>query len=119
MNRVINDPSVSARYITDEGLTRPAGKPAKIDSEAFRVIEGAAMRNFDTVTVPMMGTGATDMAQARAIGTECYGIGPANDVEDGPKGFGAHSDQERIREAELYRFVRFSYDIVSDLARTR
>jgi acetylornithine deacetylase/succinyl-diaminopimelate desuccinylase-like protein len=117
VNRVINDPSVVARYITDEGLTRPAGRPAKLESDAFRVIQNAATRNYDTVTVPLMGTGATDMAQARSIGMECYGIGPASDVEDGPKGFGAHSDQERILEAELYRFVRFSYDIVSELAR--
>ena len=32
---------------------------------------------------------------------------------------GAHSDQERILEAELYRFVRFHYDIVADLARAK
>ena len=30
---------------------------------------------------------------------QCYGIGPAIDIEDGPKGFGAHSDQERILES--------------------
>ncbi len=59
------------------------------------------------------------MSQVRGKGTECYGIGPAIDLEDGPKGFGAHSDQERILESELYRFVRFSYDIVIDLARAR
>ena len=56
---------------------------------------------------------------ARAKGIQCYGIGPAIDVEDGPKGFGAHSDQERILESELHRFVRFHYDIVADLARAR
>ena len=33
------------------------------------------------------------------------------------KGYGAHSDQERILEAEIHRFVRFSYEIVYDLAR--
>jgi hypothetical protein len=37
-------------------------------------------------------------------------------MEDGPKGFGAHSDQERILEAELYRFVRFHWDIVVTMA---
>ena len=42
---------------------------------------------------------------------------PAADTEDGPKGFGAHSDQERILEAELYRFVQFFWDPVLDLAR--
>jgi len=50
---------------------------------------------------------------------QCYGIGPATDVEDGPKGFGAHSDQERILEAELHRFVRYHWDIVYELARAR
>ena len=64
-----------------------------------------------------MSTGATDMAYLRGKGVQCYGIGPATDIEDGPKGFGAHSDQERILEEELHRFVRFHYDIVADIAR--
>ena len=38
---------------------------------------------------------------------------------DPPKGFGAHSDQERILESELHRFVRFQYDVVTALARSR
>jgi hypothetical protein len=59
------------------------------------------------------------MAYLRAKGIQCYGIGPAIDIEDGPKGFGAHSDQERILESELQRFARFHYDIVADLARAR
>jgi hypothetical protein len=63
-----------------------------------------------------MSTGASDMAFLRAKGLQCYGVGPATDVEDGPKGFGAHSDQERILETELYRFVRFHWDIVLNLA---
>ena len=66
-----------------------------------------------------MSTGATDMAHLRAKGMQCYGIGPAIDAEDGPKGYGAHSDQERILEAELYRFVRFQSDIVESLAKAR
>ena len=74
-------------------------------------------RDYDTVTIPMMGTGATDMAQVRAKGMQCYGIGPATDIEDVPKGFGAHSDQERILEAELHRFVRFSYGGLALLVR--
>ena len=64
-----------------------------------------------------MGTGATDMAFLRAKGVQCYGIGPATDDEDGPKGFGAHSDQERILESELHRFVRFNFDVATALAR--
>jgi hypothetical protein len=64
----------------------------------------------------MMSTGATDMAFLRAKNMKCFGIGPATDQEDGPLGYGAHSDQERILEAELYRFVSFTYDLVVDLA---
>jgi hypothetical protein len=30
-----------------------------------------------------------------------------------------HSDKERILEAELHRFVRFSWDVVVELARAR
>jgi acetylornithine deacetylase/succinyl-diaminopimelate desuccinylase-like protein len=115
--RVINDPSVKVSFSPETGASRPAGRPAQLDSEAFRVIQSAAARNYDTVTIPMMGTSATDMAQVRAKHAECYGIGPAADFEDGAKGFGAHSDQERILEAELYRFVQFSYEVVLDLAR--
>jgi hypothetical protein len=63
-----------------------------------------------------MGTGATDMSFLRAKGVQCYGIGPAIDDEDGPKGFGAHSDQERILVDELYRFLRFQWDIVLEVA---
>jgi hypothetical protein len=59
------------------------------------------------------------MAYVRARGTQCYGIGPATDAEDGPKGFGAHSDQERILESELHRFVRFQWDVVREMAGTR
>jgi hypothetical protein len=40
------------------------------------------------------------------------------DIEDGPKGFGAHSDQERLLEEALHRFVCFHWDIVVNLAKT-
>jgi hypothetical protein len=56
------------------------------------------------------------MAFLRAKGVRCFGIGPAVDQEDAGQGFAAHSDQERILEEELYRFVRFHYDLVAELA---
>ena len=66
-----------------------------------------------------MSTGATDMAYLRAKGMQCYGVGPATDTEDGPKGFGAHSDQERILESELTRFLHFYWDAAVAIARSR
>ena len=50
------------------------------------------------------------------IGIGYYGIGSATDSEDAPKGFGAHSDQERILESELHRFVRFNWDVITNIA---
>jgi acetylornithine deacetylase/succinyl-diaminopimelate desuccinylase-like protein len=114
VRQVVNDPAVAVAY--GQRTARPIGRSARLNSEAFSVIEAAINRNYETSTLPMMGTGATDMSQVRAKGTECYGISPASDSEDGPKGFGAHSDQERILESELHRFVRFEWDVVSSLA---
>jgi acetylornithine deacetylase/succinyl-diaminopimelate desuccinylase-like protein len=95
---------------------RSAAAISPIDGEAFVAIEREIREHYATTTLPTMSTGATDMAFLRAKGMRCYGVGPATDLEDGPKGFGAHSDQERIIEAELHRFVRFHYDLVERLA---
>jgi acetylornithine deacetylase/succinyl-diaminopimelate desuccinylase-like protein len=114
IRQVINDPAVEVAKI--ERDTRPGAKPSRLDTEAFRTIEEAVKRNYDVVTIPVMSTGATDMAYLRARGVQCYGIGPMTDSEDGPKGFGAHSDQERILEEALYKFVRFQWEIVVSLA---
>ena len=52
LTRVINDPMVKVAYSGEAGTLRPAGTPARLDSEAFRVIQSAAARNYDTVTIP-------------------------------------------------------------------
>jgi acetylornithine deacetylase/succinyl-diaminopimelate desuccinylase-like protein len=95
---------------------RPPGLISPVDDAAFVAIERAIGKHYGAPVVPMMSTGATDMAFLRAKSMRCFGIGPATDQEDGPLGYGAHSDQERILEAELYRFVNFNYVLVLDLA---
>jgi acetylornithine deacetylase/succinyl-diaminopimelate desuccinylase-like protein len=114
VERVVADPSVEVMFNGFGG--RPGAPVSRIDNEAFKVIEAAVKARYGVPTLPMMSTWATDMAFLRAKGVQCYGIGPAIDEEDGPKGFGAHSDQERLLEAELYRFVRLHYDVVAQLA---
>jgi len=118
MKSVINDPNV--KIVRTTFGQRPAGAPSAIDNEAFRTIEAVAKRHYPGVPVlPTMSTGATDMSFLRSKGQQCYGIGPAIDSEDGPLGFGSHSDQERILEASLYQFVRFHFDLVAELAGAR
>jgi acetylornithine deacetylase/succinyl-diaminopimelate desuccinylase-like protein len=114
VRQVVNDPAVEVRL--GKRNTRPGGVEARIDSEVFKSIESAVRRHYDAPTLPSMSTGATDMAYLRANGIQCYGIGPAIDSEDGPKGFGAHSDQERILISELHRFLRVYWDVVTAVA---
>jgi acetylornithine deacetylase/succinyl-diaminopimelate desuccinylase-like protein len=117
VRKVVNDTAIRVEWIKRD--VRPATPSARLDSEVFKILESAFARLYDTTVLPTMSTGATDMAYLREKGIQCYGVGPATDAEDGPKGFGAHSDQERILESELHKFVRFHYEVVRDLARAQ
>ena len=117
VKQVINDPQVE--LLVESRNPRPPAPPSKLDSEAFRVLEEVNKKIYNVPTLPTMSTGATDMAFLRAKGVQCYGVGPMIDAEDGPKGFGAHSDQERILEEALYKFGRFNWEVVNALAATR
>jgi acetylornithine deacetylase/succinyl-diaminopimelate desuccinylase-like protein len=115
VRRVVNDPAIEVAWAKRD--VRPGSSGAHLDSEEFKAVEAAIKRHYEALALPTMSTGATDMAYLRAKGVQCYGIGPATDIEDAAKGFGGHSDQERILETELHRFVRFHYDLVAELAR--
>ena len=117
MRKVVNDPAVKVESVARD--VRPPTPAARLDTEALSAIQTAVAQNYDTVLLPTMSTGATDMAYLRTKGIQCYGTGPAVDVEDAPRGFGAHSDQERLSEDELYRFVRFTWDSVFNLVHAR
>ncbi|MBE9463531.1 M20/M25/M40 family metallo-hydrolase [Dyadobacter subterraneus] len=114
MRQVINDPQVE--IISSSAASRPGSKPSSLTTEAFKIVEAAVKSTYNTITLPTMLTGATDMSFLRAKGIACYGIGPMMDSEDGPKGFGAHSDQERILEESLHKFLRFQWEVISNLA---
>src|SRR4029453_9456319 len=117
VKRVVNDPAVEVKFTT--GNNRPSAPDARLDSEPFKALEESATGIYKAPTQPAMSTGATHMAQLRAKGMQCFGIGPATDFEDGPKGYGAHSDQERLFGSELHRLVRFTWDVVTNLARAK
>jgi len=114
MRGVINDPAIE--LVPDTRNQRPGARPSRIDSDAYHALEGAYQKIYGVTTLPLMQTGATDMAFLRAKGVQCYGIGAMIDLEDGPKGFGAHSDQERILEEALYKHVQFFWEAVHSIA---
>jgi hypothetical protein len=113
MTRVIGDPAVKVVPIPNP---RPATPPSRLDTEMFRVLEQVSKRMYPGVAVlPSMSTGATDMAQLRARGIQCYGIGPAVNDDDGAN-YGGHSDVERMPEASLYRFAEYTWNAVMEVA---
>jgi acetylornithine deacetylase/succinyl-diaminopimelate desuccinylase-like protein len=114
MRKVINDPAVEV--VPDSRNLRPPAAPSRIDSPAYHALEAAYRKVYGVTTLPLMQTGATDMAFLRAKGVQCYGVGAMVDDEDGPKGFGAHSDQERILEEAVYKHVEFFWQAVTTIA---
>ncbi len=110
---LIDNPAIE---IVPEPIYRPAAPPSDIDNEMFQVIESVATRLYPkSTTLPVMATGATDMAQLRAKGVDAYGIGPARTLEEINSRYGAHSDDERIAEESLKEMVRFLWEIVMEI----
>jgi acetylornithine deacetylase/succinyl-diaminopimelate desuccinylase-like protein len=66
MAKIIDDPSVK---IAPSTAKRPAGPPSRLNTDMFRALEAVSKRMYpDAATLPMMMTGATDMAELRAKG---------------------------------------------------
>jgi acetylornithine deacetylase/succinyl-diaminopimelate desuccinylase-like protein len=114
MRKVINDPAVEITPQTTN--QRPGAAPSRIDTDAYHALEAAYSKVYSVPTLPLMQTGATDMAFLRAKGVQCYGIGAMTDIEDAPKGFGAHSDQERILVDAVYKHLQFFWEAVTSIA---
>jgi acetylornithine deacetylase/succinyl-diaminopimelate desuccinylase-like protein len=114
MRKVIDDPAVEIVPMQTNG--RPAAPPSSLTSDAYKSIEAAYRKIYNVATSPLMSTGATDMAFLRAKGVQCYGVGAMLDEEDAAKGFGAHSDQERLLEEALYKHAQFAWEAITGLA---
>jgi acetylornithine deacetylase/succinyl-diaminopimelate desuccinylase-like protein len=114
MRKVINDPAVEV--VPNAAGGRPPAAPASITSDVYKALEASFKQVYGVMTLPLMGTGATDMSQLRSRGVQCYGIGAARDDEDVLKGFGAHSDQERMPEDSVAKHLAFYWNSVTAIA---
>ena len=118
MTKIINDPAV--KVVPMDRNQRPGAAPSRIDSPAFHAVEAAYGKVYGGIpSLPVMATGATDMAFLRSKGVQCYGIGAMRDDEDAVKGFGAHSDQERILEEALYKHLQFFWEATKAIAASK
>jgi acetylornithine deacetylase/succinyl-diaminopimelate desuccinylase-like protein len=113
LRKVINDPEVEI-VRADKSNDRPAGAPSSIRSEMFQALERAQAKVYPgAVTLPTMGTGATDSAQLRAKGAQAYGIGaPASDDD----ALRVHGNDERMRLDGMGKFMEYLYSAVTDVA---
>jgi len=111
---VIDDPRVE---IVPEKIYRPAAPPSEIDNEMFQTLEQVAVEMYPESTIlPIMQTGATDMAQVRAKGMQAYGIGPARTIDEINSGYGAHGDNERVAEDAFVSMVEYLWRVVLEMA---
>ena len=102
MERVIADPSVK---IVRRPRGRPAGPPSGVGTDLFRALEAATRQMCpQAATLPVISTGATDMAQLRAKAMQRYGIGPET-TDEKLDAHGWHSDVERITATTVSRLV--------------
>jgi acetylornithine deacetylase/succinyl-diaminopimelate desuccinylase-like protein len=91
--------------------------PSRLDTAMYRALETVQQRMYpELTTIPQMMGGASDMPVLRARGMQCYGIGPAVDLEDAGSSYGAHADQERILERSLYDYVKFTWNVVTEMS---
>jgi acetylornithine deacetylase/succinyl-diaminopimelate desuccinylase-like protein len=110
MEKVISDPAVQ---IVTPPQWRPETPSSSLDTPLYQELTSVQASLFPgTVTIPGMSTGGTDMKGLRAKGVQCYGIGADLPTEDLIT-HAMHSDNERIKESDLYDFVRYEYSVVS------
>jgi acetylornithine deacetylase/succinyl-diaminopimelate desuccinylase-like protein len=113
LRKVIADPQVEIRPT----FGRPAAPASSLNTEMFAALESAQKRLYpESLTIPILLTGATDLSPLRARGVQAYGIGPV--VESEEIG-GAHADDERIPERSLPEFVKFLWEAVVEVAAAR
>lgn len=111
LRRLIDDPAVQ---VVPPGGGRPVSQPSSVETAMFRALESAQEKLFPgAVTLPVLLTGATDMAPLRAKGVQAYGLGTLATSEDVRR---IHGNDERVSVQGLGRFVQFVYEAVSEVA---
>jgi acetylornithine deacetylase/succinyl-diaminopimelate desuccinylase-like protein len=113
MTMLIADPAVKIEPV---GNVRPVSPPSRMDTEMYRALERVSKRMYpNSVVLPTMLTGSTDMAQLRAKGVQSYGLGPGASESDRTD-YGPHSDVERLLESSLYQFTQFTWNVVTEVS---
>ena len=111
--RVLNDPSITVRYVADDGAVSDTApdqrvlRPSPLLPQVLKPLERTVAAIWPGLpVVPFMNAGATDGIYTRAAGLPTYGVaGIAVDRDD----VRAHGRDERVAVASFYKGNEFFY----------
>ena len=113
--KMVNDPQIKFQLAPDSGENAP---PSELTTPLYQAIERLTQQEFPgAITVPLMGTGATDSAALRLHKVQAYGLEPFPMIESDSSR--VHADDERIPLDSFHKGVAFLYHVVSDFASTK
>ncbi len=113
--KIVNDPQISFQLAPDSGENAP---PSELTTPLYQTIERLTPQEFPgAITLPLLGTGATDSASLRLHKVQAYGLEPFPMIEDDSSR--VHADNERIPIDGFHKGVVFLYHVVSDFASTK
>jgi acetylornithine deacetylase/succinyl-diaminopimelate desuccinylase-like protein len=113
--KIVNDPQIKFQLAPDSGENAP---PSDLTSSLFKTIERLTPQEFPgAITVPLLGTGATDSASLRLHKVQSYGLQPFPLLESDSSR--VHADDERIPVDSFHKGVTFLYHVVVDFASSK
>ena len=113
--KIVNDPQIKFQMAPDSGENSP---PSELTTPLYQTIERLTTQDFPgAITVPLLGTGATDSSSLRLHKVQAYGLEPFPMTESDSSR--VHSDDERIPVDSFHKGVVFLYHVVSNFASTK
>jgi len=113
--KIVNDPQIRFQLAPDSGENAP---PSDLTTPLYQTIERLTPQEFPgAITVPLLGTGATDSASLRLHKVQAYGLEPFPMIESDSSR--VHGDDERIPVDSFHKGVVFLYHVVSDFASSK
>jgi len=118
--KVVNDPQVAVRYVADDGsisdraTDERAVAPAPLRPDVMKALTALSQTAWPQARViPFLDPGASDAKYTNAAGLPTYTFGGVAVDRDEVR---AHGRDERVAVAEFYKWNRFFYRYVSELA---
>lgn len=112
LKRVVSDDTVEITY--QQGKAAGVG-PSPASHEVFQALSRSAGKVWPSAKIiPFMSTGATDSAELRSIGVNCYGILPFPLTEEDEARM--HGHDERVALKSFTEGLEFIYRAVEEMA---